>query len=103
MRRHSVKIFQDNGNLAPENKPTFQTKIFLTREKMHLTDQMKVELDRIKNHTTGMASIRPILRQEIFDGRLTFEGETFITENAKQLRSYKVRLENLLCETDLKE
>ena len=70
---------------------------------MHLTDQMKAELDRITKHTTGMGCLRSSLRKEIFDGGLTFKSETFITENAEQLRTYKIRLENLLCETDLKE
>ena len=70
---------------------------------MRLTDQMKAELDRIKKHTTGMGCIRSSLRKEIFERSLTFKSEEFIIENARQLRIYKVRLENLLCETDLKE
>ena len=74
---------------------------------MHLTDPMKAELHRIKKYVTETGFdtryIRPLLQKEIFEEGSTFKSETYITENSKQLRTYKLRLENLLCETDLKE
>ena len=74
---------------------------------MHLTNQMKAELGCMKEHITetgyNTRYIEPLLREEIFEEGSTFKSEMFITENAKQMRTYKLRLENLLCETDLKE
>ena len=70
---------------------------------MQLTDQMKAEIDGIKRYTTGMEPIRSLIQKEIYERRLTLDRAGYIIENAKHLSSHKVRLENLVCETDLKE
>ena len=104
LRRHSVKIFQDNGDWAPQNKPTFLPRIFWTRENMKLTDQMKAEIDSISKYVNGLAPSRPFIRTELIrNGGLTPNSLKYITENAESLGSHRVRLENLLCETDSKD
>ena len=70
---------------------------------MQLTDQMKAEIDSINEYVCGMDPIRPLLLKEIYERRLTLNDQKYITENTKQLTSHKIRLEDLLCETDLKE
>ena len=68
---------------------------------MQLTDQMIAEFDGIEEYVLGLSSFRMSMLSEMITG-LTPKSRKFITENSKQLSSYKVRLENLLCETDLK-
>ena len=70
---------------------------------MQLTDQMKAEFDGISKYVNGMDSFRTLIRKEIVGGRVTLNSQKYIAENAKQLSSHKVRLQNFLCETDLKE
>ena len=70
---------------------------------MQLTDQMKVEIDSINKYVCRLTPIRKSLRKEIDERRLTLNSQMYIAENAEKLSSCKVRLENLLCETDLKE
>ena len=67
---------------------------------MQLTDKIKAEIDGITKQTHGIKPIMSLLRKEIMKGRSI--NRKYIVENAKQLSSHKVRLENFLCETDLK-
>ena len=70
---------------------------------MQHTDQMRAEIESIKKYMNGLKHIWQLLRKEIYEGQLTLNSQTFIVENAKELSSCKIRLENLLCETDLKD
>ena len=70
---------------------------------MELTDQMEAEIDSIAEHTNEMYPIASFIGRELDEGRLTLNSKKYIAENTKKLSSYKVRLENLLCKTDLKE
>ena len=70
---------------------------------MRLTEQMKAEIDSISKYITEIGPNLPLLRSEILGGRLSSNGRIYIDVTAEQLSSHKVRLENLLCETDLKE
>ena len=70
---------------------------------MQLTDQMKAEIGIISRYITGLDRARSSIRSEIMSGKLATTSQKYIIEKAKQLSTFKVRLENLLCETDLKE
>ena len=70
---------------------------------MQLTDQMKAEVCGISEYINGTVPMRTLIRNEIWGRRLTPNSIKYITENTGILRVYKVRLENLLCETDLKD
>ena len=70
---------------------------------MRLSDQMKIELTSIIMDVQRMDSVRTSIRTEMVGQGLTPKIRKYVNENSKQLSSYKVRLENLLCETDLKE
>ena len=70
---------------------------------MQLTDQMKAEINGIKKHMDEIQSFKPTIQKEILEGRLTPISGNYMVETSKQLSSHKVRLENLLCETDIKE
>ena len=62
---------------------------------MRLTNQMKAEIDSMYDRS------RAINRWYVADFEKTFE--CMYTEYIKELSTHKVKLENLLCETDLKE
>ena len=64
---------------------------------------MKAEIDRIKKRVDAIKPLLPLLREEICRKKLNPHSRTYITDEAKILSTSKVRLENLLCETDLKE
>ena len=68
---------------------------------MQLTDQMKAEIEGIKKQTAEIKPILSIVRNKRIQGSPI--NWKYIVEIAKQLSSHKVRLENFLCETDLKE
>ena len=70
---------------------------------MQLTDQMQAELDSIKKYMNEVTPTRLLIKSEICMSRLTPISRTYMTENTNLLSSRKVRLENFLCETDLKE
>ena len=70
---------------------------------MQLTDQMKAEIDSISKYVIGTEPTRTLIRKDILGKRLTPNSKKFIIENVGILSDYKVKLENLLCETDLKE
>ena len=70
---------------------------------MRLSDQMKIEMASIFMYVRRMDPVRTSIRTEMVGQGLTPEIREYVNENSKQLSSYKVRLENLLCETDLKE
>ena len=70
---------------------------------MRLSDQMKVEMATIFMFVQGMDPVRTSIRAEMIGQGLTPKIRKYVDENSKQLSSYKVRLENLLSETDLKE
>ena len=70
---------------------------------MQLTDQMKAEIGIISRYINGLDRARSSIRSEIMSGKLAATSKKYIIEKAKQLSTFKVRLENLLCETDLKE
>ena len=69
---------------------------------MQLTDQMKAEIDGMRKYLDRMEPMRTFIRKESFTGILTPNTQIYIAENAEKLSTYKVRLENLLCETDSK-
>ena len=72
---------------------------------MQLTDQMKAEIDGIKKYLDGMNPIRKSIKNEMLISMkvLTPKNLNYMAENKEYLGIFKVRLENLLCETDLKE
>ena len=70
---------------------------------MRLSDQMKIEMASIFMYVRRMDPVRTSIRTEMVGQGLTPKIRKYVNENSKQLSSYKVRLENLLCETDLKE
>ena len=69
---------------------------------MQLTDQMKAEIDSISKYSTEMLFMVFPLRKDT-QRALTPNTQNYITKNTKQLSSCKVKLENFLCKTDLKE
>ena len=75
----------------------------MNQRKMQLTDQMKAEMDSISEYTDEMNSMLLLLRKDIYKRGLTPKSRNYIAENTKLLSSHKVKLENFLCETDLKE
>ena len=68
---------------------------------MRLTTQMKAELDTFRTRAGQInQEVCPFL-----DGRrnITFETNELFDASIQEMNTYKVRLENLLCETDKKE
>ena len=70
---------------------------------MQLTDQMKAEIDGITKYVNEMRPLLPVLRKKILKRMLTPDNQKYIIESTKQLSTDRIRLESLLCETDLKE
>ena len=70
---------------------------------MRLTNQMIAEIDGIQKYVDEMNPMVPLLRKEILEKTFTLNSIKYIVENSEQLKTYKVRLENLLCETDSQE
>ena len=64
---------------------------------MRLTTQMKAEIETIRKRVDVLSSK---LQQMVmgFD-----DGEHIVRATIVELKPYKVRLENILCETDIKE
>ena len=62
---------------------------------MRLTEQMKAEIDSMYDRS------RAINRWYVVDFEKTFE--RMYPEFIKELTAHKIKLENFLCETDLKE
>ena len=68
---------------------------------MRLTTQMIAEIKTIRTRTEHIfQKVYPF-----FDGtrNITFETKEFFDASIQEMNTYKVRLENLLCETDKKE
>ena len=68
---------------------------------MKLTTQMIAEIKTIRTRAAHITQ----KMYPFFDGtrNITFETKEFLDVSIQELTTYKVRLENLLCETDLKE
>ena len=71
---------------------------------MQLTDQMHAEITSIAKYVRGIDPKGGLRQSEMCVGGLTSNSQKcrYINENSKRLSSHKVRLENLLCETDVK-
>ena len=72
---------------------------------MHLTDQMLAETESIRSRVDFITSkVWVPLEQEVMRRGLYFdEDEDIARATIAELSPYKVRLENILCETDCKE
>ena len=70
---------------------------------MRFTNQMIAEIDGIQKYVDEMNPMVTLLRKEILEKTFTLNDIKYIVENSEQLKTYKVRLENLLCETDSQE
>ena len=66
---------------------------------MKLTTQMIAEIGTIELRYWHITQkVHPLLQE-----KKTFETKEFIDASIQEMNTYKVRLENLLCETDIKE
>ena len=68
---------------------------------MRLTTQMKAEIKTMHIRVDHiLQKVYPFLEDT---RNITFETKEVLDASIQELTTYKVRLENLLCETDLKE
>ena len=68
---------------------------------MRLTTQMAAEIEKIRKRAEH-------INQQVYsfldsERNVTFERKDWIDSSIQELTTFKVRLENLLCETDKKE
>ena len=80
---------------------------FHTRDKMKLTRQLKAELNAISERAQELTVnfTLPILTGHGKEpgGSISPFPKEIIRTKAKELKTLKIRLENILCETDVKE
>ena len=72
---------------------------------MKLTTQMRVEIDTTHARISQLAQEfwTTIRRATESLGRISFETRGNMTAIIEELKTHKVRIENILCETDVKE
>ena len=101
LRRHLSKIFSRIRRIRLFEH--FRRKFTLAREKMKLTTQMRAEIETIRKRVLQIYDVR----YKIYMEPMTETTAINIKQNSPaiiaELNPYKVRLENLLCETDIKE
>ena len=68
---------------------------------MQLTTQMTAEIGAIR--TRGHYIIKKVYSCIDDSRKITFETKEFFDASIRELTTYKIRLENILCETDKKE
>ena len=71
---------------------------------MRLTNQMKTEMDAMQIRVYQIVlKVDPCLIDNVFERKDFFEQKEIIDACIQEVTTYKVRLENLLSQTDIKE
>ena len=72
---------------------------------MKLTTKTRAEIETIETrfHIIREEHVVPITKKVQILGGISFEDQKLIDASSEELNVYKVRLENILCQTDQKE
>ena len=72
---------------------------------MKLTTKTRAEIETIETrfHIIREEHVVPITKKVQILGGISFEDQKLIDASSEELNAYKIRLENILCQTDQKE
>ena len=103
LRRHLQKIFSRIKRIQLFEH--FWREFILTRENMRLTVQMQAEIESIRTRfdLSSLQVWRPLSEGMKRRGGFLAKDEDTANATIAELNPYKIRLENMLCETDIKE
>ena len=79
--------------------------MFLIREKMRLTNELRTELGAIQTEVDRInyECFMPMVLEYKTCRKISASSKENIHQLNEKLNAYKVRLENIFCETDIKE